>query len=73
MSGLTRDGTGEPDSKDHIIFRRERGQGIKHFSCSADHEEHWQPCPVDSFSILCSSDHVQCWQPYPAGLYSAKS
>ena len=31
-----RDGTAEPVSRDQI-FRRERGQGNIHFSCSADH------------------------------------
>ena len=45
-SKLTRDGTAEPVSRDHIL-RRERGQRIVHFPCSAaDHEQDWQPCPV---------------------------
>ena len=34
MSRLTRDGTAEPVSRDQIL-RRELGQGIIHFSCSA--------------------------------------
>ena len=34
MSTLTRDGTAEPVSRDQIL-RRERGQGIIHFPCSA--------------------------------------
>ena len=34
MSRLTRDGTAEPVSRDQIL-RRERGQGIFHFPCSA--------------------------------------
>ena len=38
MSRLTRDGTAEPVSRDQIL-RRERGQRIIHFPCSAaDHE-----------------------------------
>ena len=46
MSKLTRDGTAEPVSRDQIL-RRERGQRIIHFLCSAaDHEQDWQPCPV---------------------------
>ena len=46
MSKLTRDGTAEPVSRDHIL-RFERGQRITHFPCStADHEQDWQPCPV---------------------------
>ena len=35
MSRLTRDGTGEPVSRDQIL-RRERGQGNIHFHCLAD-------------------------------------
>ena len=42
MNRLTRDGTTEPVSRDQIL-RRERGQGEKHFPCSADHEQDWQP------------------------------
>ena len=34
MSWLTRDGTAEPVSRDQIL-RRERGQGMIHFLCSA--------------------------------------
>ena len=49
MSRLTRDGTLEPVSRDQIL-RRERGQGISNFPCSADHEQDWQPYPVDAYS-----------------------
>ena len=46
MSRLARDGTAEPVSRDRIL-RRERGQRIIHFPCSAaDREQDWQPCPV---------------------------
>ena len=46
MSKLTRVGTAEPVWRDQFL-RRERGQRIIHFSCSAaDHEQDWQPCPV---------------------------
>ena len=39
MSGLTRDGTAKPVSRDQIL-RRGRGQGNFHFPCSlADHEQ----------------------------------
>ena len=52
MKRLTRDGTAEPVSRDHF-FRRERGQGNINFHCSADHEQDWQPYPVDpSLAIL---------------------
>ena len=46
MSRLTRDGTAEPVSRDQII-RRERVQININFPCSADHEQDWQPYPVD--------------------------
>ena len=36
MSGLTRDGTADPFSRDQIL-RRERGQGNINLPCSADH------------------------------------
>ena len=55
MSRLTRDGTAEPISRDQIL-RREQGQGNIHFSCSADHEQDWQPDPVDLYSAPCDED-----------------
>ena len=46
MSKLMRDGIAEPVSRDQIL-RRERGQRIIHFPCSAaDHKQDRQPCPV---------------------------
>ena len=56
MSRLTRDGTAEPVSRDQIL-RHARGQGNIHFPCSADHEQDWQPYPVDSYSAICD-DHT---------------
>ena len=56
MSRLTRDGTAEPVSRDQIL-RHARGQGNIHFPFSADHEQDWQPCPVDPYSALCD-DHT---------------
>ena len=41
--------TAEPVSRDRIL-RRERGRGNIHFPCSADHEQDWQPYPVDPYS-----------------------
>ena len=38
MSRLTRDGTAEPVSRDHILGHV-RGQGNIHFPYSADHEQ----------------------------------
>ena len=49
MSRLTRDGTVEPVSRDPIL-RHERGQVNIHFPRSADHEQDWQPYPVDPYS-----------------------
>ena len=56
MSRLTRDGTAEPVSRDQIL-RHARGQGNIHFPCSADHEQDWQPYPVDPYSAICD-DHA---------------
>ena len=56
MSRLTRDETAEPVSRDQIL-RHARGQGNIIFSCSADHEQDWQPYPVDPYSAICD-DHT---------------
>ena len=56
MSRLTRDGTAEPVSRDQIL-RHERGQGNIYFPCSADHEQGWQPYPVDPYFCYIS-DHT---------------
>ena len=49
MSRLTRDGTAEPVSRDQIL-RHERDREIFMFPCSGDHEQDWQPYPVDPYS-----------------------
>ena len=54
---LTRDGTVESISQDQFI-RSKRGQGNFHFPCSADHEQDWQPYPVDPYSARSSDDHI---------------
>ena len=66
MSRLTRDGTAEPVSRDQIL-RHAREQGNVHFPCSADHEQDWQPYPVDPYSAICDDHtyihtyiHIQC-------------
>ena len=51
ISRLTRDGTAELVSRDHIL-RREQGRENINFPCSADHEQDWQPYPVDPYSYL---------------------
>ena len=56
MSRLTRDGTVETVSRDQIL-RHERGQGSIHFPCDADHEQDWQPYPVDPYSAI-RDDHT---------------
>ena len=63
MRRLTRDGTAEPVSRDQIV-RRERGQGNIHFPCSADHEQNWQPHPVDPYYILALCDDHTYHIPY---------
>ena len=55
-SGLTRDGTAEPVSRDQIL-KRERGQEKKYFPPSADPKQDWQPYPVDPYSAE-SVDHT---------------
>ena len=56
MSRLTRDGTAEPVSGYQILRHVVRGQGNIYFPCSADHEQDWQPHPVDPYSAICD-DH----------------
>ena len=56
MSRLTRDGTAEPVSRDQIL-RHARGQRNIIFPCPADHEQGWQPYPVDPYSAICH-DHT---------------
>ena len=67
MSRLTRDGTAEPVSRDQIL-RHARGQGNVHFLCSADHDQDWQPYPVDPYSAICD-DHTYI-HTYEVLLYS---
>ena len=61
MSMLTRDGTAEPVSRDQSL-RNARGQGNIIFPCSADHEQDWQPYPVDPYSAMCD-DHTHIHSP----------
>ena len=56
MGRLTWDGTADPVSRDQIL-RHARGKGDVHFLCSADHEQDWQPYPVDPYSAICD-DHT---------------
>ena len=57
MNRLTRDGTAEIVSRDQIL-KRERGQENIHFRYSADHEQDWQPYPVDPYSCyICVTIH----------------
>ena len=56
MSRLARDRTDDFVSQDQILGG-ERGQGNIIFSCSADHEQDWQPYPVDPYSAICD-DHT---------------
>ena len=61
MSRLTRDGTAETVSQDQIL-RHEREHGNIHFLCSADHEQDWQPYPVDPYS--CYTCDQSCSRVY---------
>ena len=58
MSRLTRAGTAKSVSRDQTL-RRVRGQGNIHFPCSADHEQDWQPYPVDPYSCyMCDHTYI---------------
>ena len=57
MRRLAQDGTAEPLSRDQIV-RAERGQGKNDLPCSADHEQDWQPYPVDPYFAVCEMDHT---------------
>ena len=69
MIRLTRGGTVEPVSRDQIL-RRDRGQGNAHFRSSADHEQDWQPYPVDPFFVECDGHtHIHTYT-YTYDFYS---
>ena len=57
MSRLTRDRTAESVSRNQILRHARGRQGNIHFPCSADHEQDWQPYPVDPYSAICD-DHT---------------
>ena len=59
MSRLTRDGTAETVSRDQTLRYEQHGQGNINFPCSADHEQDWQPYPVDPYySCYNMGDHT---------------
>ena len=63
MSRLPRNGAAEPISRDPILRREQRGQVNIHFSCSADHEQDWQPYPVDPYSYsTCDHTYIQYFE-----------
>ena len=49
MSGVTRDGTAEPASRE-TKFSGANGDREIYFSCSTDHEQDWQLYLVDPYS-----------------------
>ena len=58
MSGLTRDGTGWPNPSRETKFsgaNEDRGKNIILFI--SDHEQDWQPYPVDPYHTAESTDH----------------
>ena len=42
-------------------FQARTGTGKNLFYCSADHEQDWQPYPVDPYSAICD-DHIHTHQ-----------
>ena len=58
MISVMRDGTAETGAGDQIL-RHKRGQGNLNFLCSADHEQDWQPFPVDPHSCyMCDHTYI---------------
>ena len=46
----------------HIDWLYERGQENIHFPCSADHEQDWQPYPVDPYPCyMCDHTYMFRW------------
>ena len=72
MSRLARDGTAEPVSRDQIL-RRERRHGKIDFRCSADHEQDWQPYPIDPYSAICDDYSRDTIRMTIRGIYSVRS
>ena len=58
MSRLTRDGKAEPIWRDQINSQARTGTGEYYFPCLADHEQDWQPYPVDPYSAIICDDHT---------------
>ena len=56
MSRLTRGGTAQPVSRDQTL-KHARRQGNIHFPSSTDHEQDWQPYPIDPYSAIYD-DHT---------------
>ena len=68
MSRLALEGTAESVSRDQIL-RRELGQGNIHFHSSADHEQDWQPYPVDLcllyiYIYICDHTYIYIYEQY---------
>ena len=55
-------GDEQADVSRNQILRHERGQGNIRFPCPADHEQDWQPYPVDPYYkmllLLLLSSHM---------------
>ena len=60
MNRLMRDGTAKPVSRDQFL-RRKRAQGNIHLPCSADHEQDWQPYPVDPYSCYMCLPYIHTY------------
>ena len=56
MSRLTRDGTGEPVSRDQILRHGDRGIHIFLVQVTTSRID-WQPYLVDTYSVICD-DHT---------------
>ena len=58
----TQDGTAKPISRRETNFSDANGDKdlfvfpCFFFPCPADHEQNWQPYPVDTYSAICNDD-----------------
>ena len=69
MSRLTRDGTAEPVSRDKFSGASGDRGILFYFPCSADHEQDWEPYPVDPFCCyMCDHADIEHKRSFPLAI-----
>ena len=63
MRRLTRDGIAQSVARDEIL-RRGRAEEKNRLLCSANHEQDWQPSPVDLSSAKMMTTHTYIQHTY---------